>query len=718
MRSAAFIAVALLAACEGGGPKHDGPQAGECRDPDGDGFGLYCANGADCDETNATVHAGCDWCSSRPEAGCPCEAGELPAECFSAEPEVVAGEEVCRAGERPCVDGFWGECAYQTTYAPNPDPGGGGAGAAAGELGDPTPCGPCDLQCVSAEDDLEEDDITDDNSDGVIWDPDEGGIVIGGGSTSAPYAWIANVSDGTVSKIDQFTGDEVARYYAGPPPHGRLYPSRTAIDAYGNAYVGDRCITYNWWGSYDCQAYATKYAGDPAYCRNGAAVTSAGSVPLVWGTDDCVLWSVPIGSGPGAMVRAVAVSHGDDAHPDGYIWVATTNDVDGVSAGRAYKLDPDNGAVICSVGLPISVYGATSDGGDPEKIWFSEIFNGRLASVDADTCAYEGVHSNADPWCGANAQAYAVTTDGAGNIWQAGWGCGDARRYTPSTNEWCYADTRGYGNAVGITVDTGRTDGVSSQDPQVWVSHYNWPTHLSHFPADAACVDQCASWGCSAWGWAWAGLVCTEWSCLTNTRVIDPASIQHTWLPAGHNAGWGIGVDFTDTNRLWVVGNGQARASVYDPLAGTTVGYPTTPAPLAGPYTYSDFTGFQFRSFVNPEGYYWHDYGDPAVCGIGQRPHWVNLTWDATTPVGTHIRFEARTAMTEAELDVAPVVDLGDTPPETSPPGIDVGAALLAAGQPDNDLFLRLRVVLVSDDRTSTPVFRGHTLDWQCIDSE
>ena len=45
------------------------PVAGECRDPDGDGFGRYCADGPDCDETDAEVHEGCDGCGSRDECG-------------------------------------------------------------------------------------------------------------------------------------------------------------------------------------------------------------------------------------------------------------------------------------------------------------------------------------------------------------------------------------------------------------------------------------------------------------------------------------------------------------------------------------------------------------------------------------------------------------------------------------------------------------------------
>jgi hypothetical protein len=148
------------------------------------------------------------------------------------------------------------------------------------------------------------------------------------------------------------------------------------------------------------------------------------------------------------------------------------------------------------------------------------------------------------------------------------------------------------------------------------------------------------------------------------------------------------------------------------------VKYPSTPATLQAPYTYSDFTGYQFRTFVSREGSYWRDYGDPALCGFGQVGVWGTLRWEAETPAGTHIRFEAQAATTADELGSAHVIVIGETPPETSPPGIDVGAALLAAGVSDSVPFLRLRTVLVSEDRVTSPVLHSVDVSWYCEDAE
>ncbi len=686
-----------------------------CQDADGDGFGLYCEAGPDCDETDRDVHEGCSWCGSRAEVGCPCDAGET-AECWSDEPFVdERGQEVCGIGERPCLDGAWGECELSQTYPVGDDR----AGAGAGLLGDPEACSPCDLQCNRTQDSPDDSDLTDENSEGVVYDDELGGLVIGGGDGFPPYAWIANEGNGTVSKVHQETGAEAARYYTDDSPTGPISPSRTAIDAAGNAYVGNRAISggpSGWWGPSTRQATVSKYAGSTSGCRNGGLSTSTNWNPLRFGTDDCHLWTAPIGSRVGAMVRAVAISKGDDDRPDGYPWVGTTLDVDGPDAGRAYKLDPDDGTVICSVGLPISAYGATSDGQDPERVWFSELFGGgRLVAVDAETCDLVGTFVNEDPWCGDNAQAYAVTTDGTGRIWQAGV-CGDARVFDPRTAQWCYVDTLGYGSARGIAIDTGRdVDGVV-QEPRVWLSHYANPSHLSYWDLDEPCVptnvchDECATYRRGR---------CTSWrSVCVNRNLIAASRTSSLWLPGGHHGAWGVGIDFTDHNRVWIVNRGLNSASIYDPVDGSVLSFPSTPANFSAPYTYSDFTGFQYRNFVSREGHWSRDWGDPDVCGPGRRPIWQALQWDAETPAGTHLRFEVQTAATESGLRDADVVVLGESPPETSPPGIDMGAALLAAGEDDGLAMLRIRVVLISDDRVDTPVFRSLDLSWICMDAE
>jgi hypothetical protein len=79
-----------------------------CIDRDGDGFGLNCPLGADCDDTNATVTIGCHICD-HPSPGCPCATENARSQCGK-----VAAQEgtqtTCSYGESVCTGGAWGEC--------------------------------------------------------------------------------------------------------------------------------------------------------------------------------------------------------------------------------------------------------------------------------------------------------------------------------------------------------------------------------------------------------------------------------------------------------------------------------------------------------------------------------------------------------------------------------------------------------------------------------
>ena len=61
-------------------------------------------------------------------------------------------------------------------------------------------------------------------------------------SAISEFAWIANLSEGTVSKVSTVTGMEVARYYTGPPIDGdytHLFPWTTVVDEAGNCWVAN-----------------------------------------------------------------------------------------------------------------------------------------------------------------------------------------------------------------------------------------------------------------------------------------------------------------------------------------------------------------------------------------------------------------------------------------------------------------------------------------------
>src|SRR5207302_10064581 len=105
-----------------------------------------------------------------------------------------------------------------------------------------------------------------------------GNVTLNTGTLEFHFMWIANSSQGTVSKYDTRTGKEVGRYYSvvpkdcsnslGPPcDSGKITslrgnagnsPSRTAIDLYGDMWVANRYP--------GGQGSVTKIANDESSC--------------------------------------------------------------------------------------------------------------------------------------------------------------------------------------------------------------------------------------------------------------------------------------------------------------------------------------------------------------------------------------------------------------------------------------------------------------------
>jgi hypothetical protein len=118
-----------------------------------------------------------------------------------------------------------------------------------------------------------------------------------------------------------------------------------------------------------------------------------------------------------------------------------------------------------------------------------------------------------------------------------------------------------------------------------------------------------------------------------------------------------------------------------------------------------------------PSGSYWRDYDSTTRCEIPpQRPDWGSLSWTATTPPDSRIRFEIRTADTLSGLPSATPATF-DVPGTASP--VDVGGLLVASGLTNFRPYLRVTAVLLaSTDRTVAPVLSGFELQFTCVSSE
>jgi streptogramin lyase len=256
------------------------------------------------------------------------------------------------------------------------------------------------------------------------------------------------------------------------------------------------------------------------------------------GADECVIWRVPLG-GAGGIPRAVAIDLGDEAHPEGYPWVGTFNEM------RAYKVDPDAGTVLATVALEVNPYGFAVDSAG--WIWVSSRgFNGiqRFSSVTntpEPRIAYGG--------CGG--LPYGIAVDIRNRVWVASYddaqGC--AARYDPATGSWFAVRSRSGWRGRGIAADA---------DGTIWMA--------IHPSSGGAIVSFHMDDG--------SGLAVRD---VTGS------------IPVG------IGVD--ELGQVWTVNQASSTATRYVKATGAVANFPVGP----NPYTYSDFTGYQRRLMI-PRG--------------------------------------------------------------------------------------------------------------------
>jgi len=636
-----------------------------CLDVDEDGFGAGCELGADCDDGTPLLVDECDLCDTEHRPGCRCRSGEDPVEQYYSGPEGTIGHGACEAGVRGCVSDRW--AVVEPDRPPN-------AGEICGnEIDDDCDdqvdenafeCPDCDPSCHTGGggDGLWNDDPAD--REGIV-DTDDGGLTLREDRERFGFAWIANDGEATVSKIDTTSGDEVARYRTGLADVTANRPSRTAVDRQGDVYVANR--------AFGEQGSVTKIAGLAEGCvdrdlDDAIATSTGGADVLDYDEDECVLWTVPL-SGVDAVPRSLAVDAGDDEHPAGTPWIGTFNDreEDSERHGRAFRLDPADGSVLASIALPVQPYGAIADG--EGRVWFTAWGPEALAYVTIADGQASGAIVKDEPY-GCN-QTYGIAIDALGRIWTGGWTCECAYRYDPTDGSWTTIDLRGRGTTRGLGPDA---------EGNMWIAHYTDPGALTRVPIDAA------------------GPVVAQ----TDTELV----------PLGPEARGTVGVGADFSGHLWVVNRDSSNVTRLDLDDRTQDEHPTG----LTPYTYSDFTGFQLRAQVVPEGSYSQDF---TGCDPGPNPDdplltaWGDLTWDAVVPDATSLEISIRTATTEAGLAAAQEVVVA-TIPDDAPP-VDTGAALEAAGITPAQ-FLRVTVRFFSEDRVARPVLYELGLTWICPD--
>ncbi len=383
-------------------------------------------------------------------------------------------------------------------------------------------------------------------------------------TSTFPVLWVANAGEDTVSKIDTNTNTEIGRYCVGLATIGQQgctgthgawsgpAPSRTAVDADGNVYVGIRHFDSR-------SAEVVKILAEGGIDRNssGTIETSTNSTPLASidsnsnGLLDCdattcesaderIAWAVPVGP-VGGLGRSVCID------TDGDVWVGLYNTL------QYYKISATDGTVLAG---PITSgtnrpYGCIVDSAG--TLWGANLGTS-LLEIDTTTDSFVANHAN--PWADygvavGNGKVYLAQVNGPRTF----------TRFDPTTNT--FTDPAAVSiSTLGIAVDgngdivTGATGGgtlykLADDGSVIWSAAQQAPsTEIRGVAVDAN-------------GDVWT------------IRRADNSVAKYRGSDGGH-----LGV--------FPVGN--------------------------SPYTYSDATGLGFRTNTNPFGT-WTVVYDSAVGG-------------------------------------------------------------------------------------------------------
>lgn len=383
-----------------------------CLDDDGDGYGINCELGKDCDDLNPNFGIICPDCSSGNVSGCSCKGKSTP--CYSDNLESI-GKGICKAGTQVCKNGFWGACLGEVNPAievcNNKDDDCDGQT----DEGVTSSCNNCDMSCVQQGVGISTGNpisLNSENSSGVGIDPTTGMVKIDSSQISLKlkFLWASNSSENTVSKIDCKNIKEVGRYQV------CNNPSRTSVDLDGNVFASCRG-----------DGKVAKIIAEKKNCidKNGNSVieTSSdlngdGSIQgnEMVANDECILFIVqPLGqqsSYPGS--RGAAVDKFNN------VYIGYWNE-----AKVAY-LDGKTGATIKTIDWQCPTYGLVVD----QKGYLWGQGNGCDALMMYSPTDNKWLKASSYSQNGIS--AYGINVDGAGRIWVGG----SLARYNPADGTW------------------------------------------------------------------------------------------------------------------------------------------------------------------------------------------------------------------------------------------------------------------------------------------
>lgn len=452
-------------------------------------------------------------------------------------------------------------------------------------------------------------------------------------TTPFPFVSIACSSRGTAVRIDVNTGAIIGEYLTSPDGMGRN-PSRTTVDQFGNVWVSNRdeggfsggapkgsvARIGLVMGGTRCDADGTPNPGGqylkPPFLYNTCTDRDGdGLIKTSFGLGNILPWS----NSGGADIDG-GVSTADDECIINYTRVVGTNT-------RTVAVDPNNDLwtgglgnlthekVSGVTGLPIpgtqfntgcGGYGGLVDG---NNVLWSTRGGGWLLRYDATALTAACLDFNHGD--------YGIGIDpNTGHIWQTHLDRGTVVELAPDGS---ILNTYGHGNtyAQGVAVDG---------SGNVWVAHslIGPATTVGHLRTDGTYVG----------------------------NVVLPGGSGPT----------GVAVDAN--GKVWVANIYSDNAMRIDPSAGPIGGggFPVGAVDLtvslgagAGPYNYSDMTGFVAIGSTAPQGT-WNVVWDSNRLGNAA----CELSWTSDEPSGTSVTVEVRAADNPLDLTGLPFVGVSN----------------------------------------------------------
>ncbi len=276
----------------------------------------------------------------------------------------------------------------------------------------------------------------------------------GGGAVELSYIWIANSyqqPEGTISKIDTVTMEELGRYQA-KPANGD--PSRTSVNLDGDVVVANR-------NGGIAKFFARESDCNESNGQPGIQTSTGANDVLAWGEEECLAWYLPLACNsnrPVAWTRG-QFSEASCTFEDEKLWTACD--------GEVLLIDGESGEVEETIPVPEFagglVYGGAADGNN--NFWGLNLYGGAndyLFRVD-----FESLETQS--WPLGPLRGYGIALDREGRPWTCGGG--GAARFNLDDATWSSVGGQGIGGCM-----TDGEDTLWHSDPQGTLNGYDIET--------------------------------------------------------------------------------------------------------------------------------------------------------------------------------------------------------------------------------------------------